>query len=70
VVCVAACRTPYGKAGGALKDFSAMELGALAIKEVLERTNGKVKPVEVDYIFMDRLFRPAAVKYRGDKRQY
>ncbi len=44
VVCVEACRTPYGRSGGALKDFSAMELGALAIKEVLRRTEGKVKP--------------------------
>ncbi|HPK54345.1 MAG TPA: thiolase family protein, partial [Smithellaceae bacterium] len=55
VVCVGACRTPYGRAGGALKDFSAMELGALAIKEVLERTKGKVKPADVDYIFMGQV---------------
>ena len=51
VVCVEACRTPYGRAGGALKDFSAMELGALAVQEVLRRTQGKVKPGDVDYIF-------------------
>jgi acetyl-CoA C-acetyltransferase len=38
-----------------LKDLSAMELGALAIKEVLARTNGKVKPAEVDYIFMGQV---------------
>lgn len=55
VVCVEACRTPYGRAGGMLKDLSAMELGALAIKEVLARTKGKVKPVEVDYIFMGQV---------------
>ena len=55
VVCVAACRTPYGRAGGALKDFSAMELGALAIKEVLERTAGKIKPADVDYVFMGQV---------------
>jgi len=55
VVCVAACRTPYGRVGGALKDFSAMELGALAIKEVLERTKGKVKTTDVDYIFMGQV---------------
>jgi len=55
VVCVEACRTPYGRAGGALKDFSAMELGALAIQEVLRRTQGKVKPQEVDYIFMGQV---------------
>ena len=55
VVCVEACRTPYGRSGGALKDFSAMELGALAIKEVLSRTCGKVNPAEVDYIFMGQV---------------
>lgn len=55
VVCVEACRTPYGKAGGALKDFSAMELGALAIKECLRRTGGKVKPEDVDYIVMGQV---------------
>ena len=37
VVCVGACRTPYGRMGGALKEFTAMELGALAISEVLQR---------------------------------
>jgi len=52
VVVVEACRTPYGRFGGALKDFTAPELGALAIKEVLRRTNGKVKPSDVDYVFM------------------
>ncbi len=55
VVCVEACRTPYGRSGGALKDFSAMELGALAIKEVLRRTEGKVKPADVDYVFMGQV---------------
>ena len=48
VVLVEACRTPYGRFGGALKGFSAPELGALAIKEVLRRTDGKVKPADVD----------------------
>jgi len=52
VVCVEACRTPYGTFGGSLRDFSAVELGALAIKEVLRRTEGKVKPGDVDYIIM------------------
>ncbi|NMC91400.1 MAG: acetyl-CoA C-acyltransferase, partial [Smithella sp.] len=55
VVCVEACRTPYGRAGGALKDFSAMELGALAIQEVLRRTEGKVRGEDVDYIFMGQV---------------
>ncbi len=55
VVCVEACRTPYGRAGGSLKDFTAMDLGALAIKECLRRTNGKVKPGDVDYIVMGQV---------------
>ncbi|HAR97449.1 MAG TPA: acetyl-CoA C-acyltransferase [Syntrophus sp. (in: bacteria)] len=55
VVLVEACRTPYGRAGGALKGFTAPELGALAIKEVLERTGGKVKPEDVDYVFMGQV---------------
>jgi acetyl-CoA C-acetyltransferase len=55
VVCVEACRTPYGRAGGALKGFMAMELGAMAIQECLGRTNGKVKPGDVDYIVMGQV---------------
>lgn len=55
VVVVEACRTPYGRFGGALKEFTAPELGALAIKEVLRRTNGKVKPSDVDYVFMGQV---------------
>ncbi len=55
VVCVEACRTPYGTFGGSLKDFQAVELGALAIKEVLRRTDGKVKGEDVDYIFMGQV---------------
>lgn len=37
VVVVAAARTPFGKQGGTLKDYTAMELGGLAIKEAVER---------------------------------
>ncbi|MBU2054299.1 MAG: acetyl-CoA C-acyltransferase, partial [Proteobacteria bacterium] len=55
VVIVGACRTPYGRFGGALKGFTAPELGALAIKEVLRRTNGKVRPGDVDYVFMGQV---------------
>ncbi|OPY89318.1 MAG: Acetyl-CoA acetyltransferase [Syntrophaceae bacterium PtaU1.Bin231] len=55
VVCVGACRTPYGRMGGALREFTAMELGALAIREVLQRTEGRVKPGDVDYIFMGQV---------------
>jgi acetyl-CoA C-acetyltransferase len=52
VVIVEACRTPYGRFGGGLKPYDAAELGALAIQEVLRRTEGKVKPEDVDYVIM------------------
>lgn len=55
VVVVEACRTPYGKTGGMLKGFDAAELGALAIKEVLRRTNGKVSPHDIDYVFLGQV---------------
>jgi acetyl-CoA C-acetyltransferase len=48
VVLVEACRTPYGRFGGGLKSFDACELGAMAIKEVIRRTDGKVKPEDVE----------------------
>lgn len=55
VVCVEACRTPYGRIGGALKDYDAAQLGALAIKEVLRRVQDKVGPEDVDYVFMGQV---------------
>lgn len=55
VVIVEACRTPYGRSGGALKGLTAVELGALAIKEVLRRTDGRVKPEDIDYVFMGQV---------------
>jgi acetyl-CoA C-acetyltransferase len=55
VVCVVACRTPYGRSGGMLKGFDAPELGALAIKECLRRAEGTVAPGDVDYIIMGQV---------------
>lgn len=55
VVVVTACRTPYGVIGGSLKGYNAPELGALAIKEAIRRTDGKVKPADVDYVFMGQV---------------
>ncbi|MBN2568112.1 MAG: thiolase family protein [Deltaproteobacteria bacterium] len=55
VVCVEACRTPYGKFGGQLAEYEAVELGAMAIQEVLRRTEGKVKPEDVDYVIMGQV---------------
>jgi len=55
VVCVEACRTPYGVFGGALRGFDAPQLGALAIKECVRRTGGKVKPENIDYVIMGQV---------------
>ncbi|MCF8107093.1 MAG: acetyl-CoA C-acyltransferase [Desulfohalobiaceae bacterium] len=55
VVCVQACRTPYGRFGGRLKQYDAPQLGALAIKEVMRRVEGKVGPQEVDYVIMGQV---------------
>jgi acetyl-CoA C-acetyltransferase len=49
-VIVAGARTPIGKLSGALKDFSAMDLGGLAIKAALERSG--VTGDQVDYVIM------------------
>ncbi|SHG68415.1 Thiolase, N-terminal domain, partial [Thermosyntropha lipolytica DSM 11003] len=40
-VIVSACRTPIGTFGGQLKDVSAVELGALVMKEALNRAGLK-----------------------------
>lgn len=46
VVIVSAVRTAIGSYGGSLKDISARELGALAIKEALNRANIEGKEVD------------------------
>lgn len=43
-------RTPFGKLNGALSTLSAPELGGIAIKEALNRS--EVAPGEVDYVIM------------------
>ncbi|AKA71635.1 acetyl-CoA C-acetyltransferase [Clostridium scatologenes] len=50
VVIVSAVRTAVGKFGGALKDVPAAELGAIVIKEALNRAN--VKSEMVDEVIM------------------
>lgn len=50
VYIVSAVRTPMGSWGGALKDFSATKLGAIAIKGALERAG--VNASEVNEVYM------------------
>ena len=47
-VILSACRTPFGKMGGALKSFDATDLGGLAISNALERA--EVKPEEIEKV--------------------
>jgi acetyl-CoA C-acetyltransferase len=49
-VIVSAVRTPFGKLGGALRDYEAPALGALAIRGALDRVD--VRDDEVEYVVM------------------
>ena len=50
VYIVSAVRTPIGSFGGALKDFSATKLGAIAIKAAIEKAG--IKPSDVQDVLM------------------
>ncbi len=50
VVLAGACRTAIGSMGGALSTTPAADLGAIVIKEALNRAN--VKPEDVDHVYM------------------
>ncbi len=44
-VILSACRTPIGSFGGVLKDLSAADLGAIAIREAIARANVKASDI-------------------------
>lgn len=50
VFLLGACRTPIGKMGGALSSLSAVELGAIVIKEAISRA--KVPADCIDHVYM------------------
>jgi acetyl-CoA C-acetyltransferase len=50
IVIVSAVRTAIGRFGGTLKDMPASKLGAVAVKEAIERAN--IKPDQVDEVLM------------------
>jgi acetyl-CoA C-acetyltransferase len=56
-VIVAGARTPIGKLSGAFKDFTAMDLGGVAIKGALEKAG--VSPDQVDYVIMGHVIQAA-----------
>ena len=57
-VIVAGARTPMGRLLGSLKDFSAADLGGVAIKAALERSG--VSPEQVDYVIMGQVIQAGA----------
>jgi acetyl-CoA C-acetyltransferase len=57
-VIVAGARTPIGKFGGGFKDLAAVDLGAVAIREALQRAG--VQPDRVDYVLMGQVLQAGA----------
>src|SRR5919201_5026523 len=57
-VIVAGARTPIAKFGGGFKDLAAVDLGAAAIKEALERAG--VPPERIDYVIMGQVLQGGA----------
>ena len=54
IVLVSAARTPVGKFRGALSSLSAVELGAIAIREAVARTTIESSQIEaVSYTHLD-----------------
>jgi acetyl-CoA C-acetyltransferase len=57
-VIVAAVRTPFGRLGGALKDYEAPQLGAIAIRGALDRAG--VANDEVEYAIVGQVLQAGA----------
>ncbi|HEX2074487.1 MAG TPA: acetyl-CoA C-acyltransferase, partial [Geodermatophilus sp.] len=57
-VIVSGARTPMGRLLGSLKDFSAADLGAVAIKAALERAG--ISGDQVDYVIMGQVIQAGA----------
>lgn len=53
VVIVAGTRTPVGSYGGSLKDISAIDLGAMVVKEAVKRAG--IKPSDVDEVIVGQV---------------
>jgi len=49
-VILSACRTAIGSFGGSLKDFSAVDLGAVVIREAIRRAD--IKPIDLGDVLM------------------
>ncbi|MFZ7102470.1 MAG: thiolase family protein [Peptococcaceae bacterium] len=49
IVCISASRTPFGKFGGSMKDIDIYDLGALAMRNALEKIN--LDPALIDEVW-------------------
>jgi acetyl-CoA C-acetyltransferase len=61
VVIVGGARTPIGRFGGSFKDMQASDLGAIAIKALIERTG--IDPSSVDEVIMGNVIQAAETGY-------
>lgn len=50
IVCISACRTPMGRFGGTLKNMSAYDIGAVAVKEAVKRSG--LKPDNISEVIL------------------
>jgi acetyl-CoA C-acetyltransferase len=57
-VIVSAVRTPFGKLGGALKNYQAPELGAVAIRGALDQAG--IENEDVEYVIMGQVLQAGA----------
>jgi len=49
IVCISACRSPFGKFGGAMKDIDIYDLSAMGMKNALEKIN--IDPELIDEVW-------------------
>jgi acetyl-CoA C-acetyltransferase len=57
-VILSACRTPFGKLGGALAPLAATELGGIVIKEAIRRAG--IAPDDVEHLLMGQVLQAGA----------
>ncbi len=53
VAIVAGCRTPFARAGGVYRDLTAVDLGTVAVRELVERS--EVDPGSIDTVVMGQV---------------
>ena len=69
VVIVSGCRTAVGSYGGSLKGVSAIDLGAIVVKEAVNRAG--IKPSDVDEVIIGQVGEVAESRYaEGNNRLF